>query len=82
MAEKIIRSHRQRVKAAKDLIPSNPIYRGERISIVDREAFVEFFLLEDIRRLYQMRLKREKDRGAVGGSKRERQEHRKVFSYY
>ena len=66
MAEKIIRSHRQRVKAAKDLIPSNPIYRGERISIVDREAFVELFLLEDIRRLYQMRLKREKDRVAVG----------------
>ena len=66
MAEKIIRSHRQRVKAAKAVIPSNPIYRVERISIVDREAFVEFFLLEDIRRLYQIRLKREEDRVAVG----------------
>ena len=66
MAEKIIRSHRERVKAAKSLIASNPDYRAERITIVDREALVEFLLLEDIKRLYAMRLKREQNRVTIG----------------
>jgi hypothetical protein len=51
MAEKIIRSHRARVKQANEYIKNS----SERISIFDREAFVEFFLLEDIERLYKIR---------------------------
>lgn len=49
-----IRSHRSRVKAAQAIIPSLP----EKISIFDREAFVEFFLLEDIEKLYTYRYKK------------------------
>ena len=56
--EKIIRSHGARVKEAQRLIKM----RGERISVFDREAFVEFLLLEDIERLYEARLAREKER--------------------
>lgn len=59
MAEKIIRSHRARVKQANDLIHEDPRYKHERISKTDREAFVEFFLLEDIVKLYRIRLKNE-----------------------
>lgn len=59
MAEKTIRSHRARVKQANDTLKNNPRYRRERISIVDREAFVEFYLLEDIVKLYNTRLKEE-----------------------
>ncbi len=58
--EKTIRSHRARVKQAKELIKNDPKFMNERISIVDREAFVEFFLLEDIVNLYNMRLSEEK----------------------
>lgn len=59
MAEKTIRSHRARVKQANDTIKNNPRYKRERISIVDREAFVEFYLLEDIVKLYNSRLQEE-----------------------
>lgn len=61
MAGKIIRSHRARSKQAKEMLKNNDEYRGETISIIDREAFVEFYLLEDIVRLYNNRLKREKN---------------------
>ena len=60
MAEKTIRSHRARVSQAKKTIRENPRYSRERISIVDREAFVEFYLLEDIVKLYNTRLHEEK----------------------
>lgn len=49
---KFITSHRSRVKRAEE-------YRKhslEKISIFDREALVEFYLLEDIVRLYEYRL--------------------------
>lgn len=59
MAEKIIRSHRARVRQANETIKNNPRYKRERISIVDREAFVEFYLLEDIVKLYNIRLREE-----------------------
>ncbi len=59
MQKKIIRSHAARVKDAKKLLES-PRYSGLYISQFDREAFVEFFLLEDILDLYQIRLKDEK----------------------
>lgn len=59
MAEKTIRSHRARVKQANETLKNNSSYKGERISIVDREAFVEFYLLEDIVKLYNTRLRRE-----------------------
>ena len=59
MAEKIIRSHRARVRQANDTIKNNPRYKRERISMIDREAFVEFYLLEDIVKLYNIRLKEE-----------------------
>lgn len=49
--EKFITSHRSRVKRANDYVADSP----EKISIFDREAIVEFYLLEDIIRLYQYR---------------------------
>ena len=54
-SEKFITSHRSRVKRANDYISKSP----ERISIFDREALVEFYLLEDIERLYEYRLAEE-----------------------
>ena len=54
--QKFITSHWQRVRRAKERIPSLP----EKISIIDREAYVEFFLLEDVARLYEYRLEQEK----------------------
>lgn len=48
----IITSHRSRVKRAEEYRKKSP----ERISIFDREAFVEFFLLEDVLKLYEYRL--------------------------
>lgn len=59
MAEKTIRSHRARVKQAKETLKNEPRYKRERISLVDREAFVEFYLLEDIVKLYNDRLREE-----------------------
>lgn len=59
MAEKTIRSHRARVKQANDTLKNNPRYKRERISLIDREAFVEFYLLEDIVKLYNTRLREE-----------------------
>ena len=53
---KFITSHRVRVARANELINQLP----ERISIIDREAYVEFFLLEDIVRLYEYRLNQER----------------------
>ena len=58
--EKFIRSHRERLVHAKEIIINEPRYRNERISIIDREAFVEFLLLEDICKLYEHRLEKEK----------------------
>lgn len=52
---KFITSHRSRVKRAEQARRQSP----EKISIFDREAYVEFYLLEDIVRLYQYRLDRE-----------------------
>lgn len=56
--EKFIRSHRARVKQAEEWRQRSP----EKISIFDREAFVEFYLLEDIVRLYEYRMERERDK--------------------
>lgn len=56
MAKTTIRSHRARVQAAKDFLATSSRYSAEKISLLDREAFVEFFLLEDIYALYEMRL--------------------------
>lgn len=50
---KFITSHSARVKRAKEFLKRYP----EKVSLIDREAFVEFFLLEDIERLYKFRLK-------------------------
>ena len=55
MAEKLITSHSSRVKRAKEYVKNSP----ERISIFDREAVVEFYLLEDIVRLYEWRIEQE-----------------------
>lgn len=49
---KFITSHKSRVKRAEEARKNSP----EKISIFDREAFVEFYLLEDIVRLYEYRL--------------------------
>lgn len=54
MEENIIRSHRARVVAVK--------YTPLRISPIDKEAFVEFLLLEDIVRLYTVRLENEREK--------------------
>lgn len=53
-----ITSHRSRVQKAKEIIAE----RREKVSVFDREAFVEFFLLEDIARLYEHRLEEEKSK--------------------
>ena len=52
---KFITSHRARVKRANEYRRNSP----ENISIFDREALVEFYLLEDVIRLYEYRLKNE-----------------------
>ena len=52
---KTIRSHRARVRQANEALKNDPKLSKERISIVDREALVEFYLLEDIVDLYQVR---------------------------
>lgn len=52
---KFITSHRSRVQRAEQARKQSP----EKISIFDREAYVEFYLLEDIVRLYKYRLERE-----------------------
>ena len=52
--QKLITSHGFRVKRAKEYVKNSP----EKISIIDREAIVEFYLLEDIQRLYVYRLNR------------------------
>ncbi len=62
MKQQIIRSHRDRVKQANEFLKNSERYRVERISIFDREAFVEFFLLEDILSLYKIRLQDEESR--------------------
>ncbi len=60
MGEKTIRSHMARVKQANETLKKHPKFSRERISIIDREAFVEFYLLEDIVKLYNIRLGEEK----------------------
>ena len=52
---KFITSHRRRVQRANEAIKHSP----EKISIFDREAYVEFYLLEDVVRLYEYRLNQE-----------------------
>lgn len=49
---KFISSHRSRVRRAEEYRKNSP----EKISRFDREALVEFYLLEDIVRLYEYRL--------------------------
>lgn len=66
MAEKTIRSHRERVKEANNTIKYHPYYKTNNISIIDREAFVEYYLLEDIVKLYTQRLDREQKRVTYG----------------
>ena len=53
--EKFITTHHDRVRRANEYRAKSP----EPISIFDREAIVEFYLLEDVVRLYQFRLARE-----------------------
>lgn len=52
--EKFITSHSARVKRANEYCKNS----AEKISIIDREAIVEHFLLEDIERLCKARLVR------------------------
>lgn len=49
MAEKTIRSHRARAKQAKYILKYDEYFSTVRVSVFDREAFVEFLLLEDVR---------------------------------
>lgn len=56
--QKFITSHRYRIRRFKELRPNLP----EKISIIDREAYVEFYLLEDVARLYEYRLDQEKQK--------------------
>ena len=59
--QKFITSHEYRKKRAKVAIEGSP----EKISIIDREAYIEFYLLEDIVRLYEYRLEQEKNKIVV-----------------
>ena len=65
--QKFIRSHRDRVKQANDYVKSSHL----TISIFDREALVEFFLLEDIVKKYEFLLNKEckKELETQGGIK-------------
>lgn len=54
--EKFITSHKFRVRRAKEELENSPEIR---VSIWDREAYVETYLLEDIIRLYEYRLQKE-----------------------
>ncbi len=56
-SQQFITSHSERVKKAKKAIE-----HYETTSIADREAFVEYYLLEDILHLYQYRLEKEQRR--------------------
>lgn len=56
--QKFITSHAERVKRAKEWIKRLP----EHISRFDREAFVEFFLLEEVEGLYRYRYGKVKSR--------------------
>lgn len=51
--QKFITSHKVRVMRAKEEIERFPFH----VSIIDREAFVEGYLLEDIVRLYEYRVR-------------------------
>lgn len=62
----IVRSHRQRVKDANNYVKTQ---QNEKINRIDREAIVEFFLLEDIDRLYDYRLHRLTERSRIIGSR-------------
>ena len=64
MAENIIRSHRARVRQSNETLKNNPRYHGQHISVFDREAFVGFYLLEDIVRLYNRYLEWANDPGS------------------
>ena len=55
--KKIIRSHGARRKAADTYIKTQKV--GERINLIDREAFIEAYLLDDIVNLYKIRLAKE-----------------------
>lgn len=55
--KKILRSHMERVKWAKEIWSK----MGERGSIFDREALVEYGLLLDIEELYKKRLREEEE---------------------
>lgn len=61
MEKNILRSHRARVAQANLMLKNSPKYSRLRISIIDREAFVEFLLLEDIVKLYEIRLRVEQN---------------------
>lgn len=52
MADKTIRSHRARAKQANHVLKYDEYFSTVRVSIFDREAFVEFLLLEDVRDHY------------------------------
>lgn len=54
---KFITSHSFRVKRANEYRKNSP----KNISIIDREAIVEFYLLEDVVRQYEYNLKQAKD---------------------
>lgn len=56
--DKFISNHKTRVQRANEYVRKSP----ERISIFDREAIVEFYLLEDIERLYKYRQDRVAER--------------------
>ena len=65
--DNFIRSHRARVACANQIVKNMP----EKISIFDREAIVEFLLLEDVLKLLDHKLEREKKRKTTspGGEK-------------
>ena len=58
---KFITSHRHRVRRAEEYRKRYPV----RITKFDREGYVEFFLLEDVIRLYKYRLKCEEKKETV-----------------
>ncbi len=62
-SKKIITSHSSRAKRAKEIIKNWP----EKVSIFDREAFIEFLLLEEVLALFEKKYETELKRKAPTG---------------
>ena len=74
--EKFITSHKFRVEKAKKQLETWP----DKVTIFDREAFVEFYLFEDIIKFYKFKLSEEASK-EVSDEKSEKKKNAKIKIY-